>query len=89
MSRPLDHTRPLWEMYLVEGLPEGRTAVLTKTHQAMVDGISAIDIGQVHPRRRRPSRARCAEELWMPRPEPSDAQLVLDAVAEAVARPGR
>src|SRR5215210_4512456 len=47
MSRPLDHTRPLWEMYLVEGLTGGRTAVVTKTHQAMVDGISAIDIGQV------------------------------------------
>ena len=47
MSRPLDHSRPLWEMYLVEGLAKGRTAVLTKTHQAMVDGISAFDIGQV------------------------------------------
>ena len=47
MSRPLDHARPLSEMYLVEGLARGRTAVLTKTHQAMVDGISAIDIGQV------------------------------------------
>lgn len=87
MSRPLDHTRPLWEMYLVEGLAGGRTAVLTKTHQAMVDGISAIDIGQVildvsaEPR-------KITEQLWMPRPEPSDSQLVLGAIAEVVARPG-
>jgi len=87
MSRPLDHSRPLWEMYLVEGLAKGRTAILTKTHQAMVDGISAIDIGQVildvsaQPR-------RVVEELWMPRTEPGDLQLVLDAVGEAVARPG-
>jgi diacylglycerol O-acyltransferase / wax synthase len=87
MSRPLDHTRPLWEMYLVEGLARGRTAILTKTHQAMVDGISAIDIGQIildvsaEPR-------TVAEELWMPQPEPSDLRLVLDAVGEAVARPG-
>jgi diacylglycerol O-acyltransferase / wax synthase len=87
MSRPLDHTRPLWEMYLVEGLAQGRTAVLTKTHQAMVDGISAIDIGQVildvsaEPR-------RVPEDLWMPRPEPSDLQLLAGAVAEAVSRPG-
>ena len=87
MSRSLDHTRPLWEMYLVEGLGRGRFAVVTKTHQAMVDGISAIDIGQVildvsaEPR-------TVPEELWMPRPEPSSAQLVLGAVAEAVARPG-
>jgi diacylglycerol O-acyltransferase / wax synthase len=87
MSRPLDHARPLWEMYLVEGLARGRTAVLTKTHQAMVDGISAIDIGQVildvsaEPR-------MAAEELWMPRNEPTDIELVCGAVAEAIARPG-
>ena len=97
MSRPLDHTRPLWEMYLIEGLgvggsgngrgKQGRIAVLTKTHQAMVDGISAIDIGQVildisaEPR-------DVPDELWMPSPEPSDGQLVLDALGEAVTRPG-
>ncbi|GAA1221559.1 WS/DGAT/MGAT family O-acyltransferase [Pseudonocardia alaniniphila] len=107
MSRPLDHTRPLWEMYLVEGLARGRTAVLTKTHQAMVDGVSAFDIGQVIldvsatpsaapldgeaaeaplPGRGRRGRAM-VEEFWMPRPEPSDTQLILGAVAEAVARP--
>ena len=46
-SRPLDRTRPLWEMYLVDGLAKGRVAVITKTHPALVDGLSAIDIGQV------------------------------------------
>jgi WS/DGAT/MGAT family acyltransferase len=88
MSRPLDHDRPLWEMYLVEGLSEGRFAVITKTHQAMVDGITTIDIGQVllDPT---PEPSEVAEQLWMPRPEPSDAQLVADAVLEAVARPGQ
>jgi diacylglycerol O-acyltransferase len=86
MSRPLDHTRPLWEMNLVEGLARNRIAVITKTHQAMIDGISAIDIGQVildvssTPR-------DTPEDLWMPRPEPSGFELVWDAVAEAVARP--
>ena len=87
MSRPLDHTRPLWEMYLVEGLAGGRTAVLTKTHQAMVDGISAIDIGQVILDVSAEPRV-VAEELWMPRNEPTDAQLIVGAVVEAVARPG-
>lgn len=96
MSRPLDPTRPLWEMYLVEGLEGGRSAILTKTHQAMVDGISAIDIGQVildvaAPETNGDGRARgpgTHPELWMPRPEPTDVELVMGAVAEAVARPG-
>ena len=47
MSRPLDRNRPLWEMYLVEGLDGGRIAVISKTHHALVDGLSAVDIGQV------------------------------------------
>ena len=46
-SRPLDRSRPLWEMYLVEGLSDDRFAIITKTHHAMVDGIAAVDIGQV------------------------------------------
>jgi diacylglycerol O-acyltransferase / wax synthase len=87
MSRPLDQTRPLWEMYLVEGLSRGRSAVITKTHQAMVDGISAIDIGQVILDVSAEPRA-VPEELWMPRPEPSAAELVVDALSEAVSRPG-
>jgi diacylglycerol O-acyltransferase len=87
MSRPLDGDRPLWEMYVVEGLTDGRFAVITKTHQAMVDGIGTVDIGQVllDPT---PAPAEPPDELWMPRPEPSDAQLVAEALAEAVARPG-
>jgi WS/DGAT/MGAT family acyltransferase len=87
MSRPLDHTRPLWEMYLVEGLAGNRAAVITKTHQAMVDGISAIDIGQVI-LDVSPDPRVVAEELWMPRPEPSDGTLVLEAVGDMIARPG-
>ncbi len=86
-SRQLDRTRPLWEMYLVEGLARGRFAIITKTHQAMVDGVSALEIGQVildvsaKPRRTR-------EALWMPQPGPGSVQLVTDAVLEAVQRPG-
>ena len=45
--RPLDRTRPLWEVYLVEGLQYGRFAVVTQTHQALVDGVHALDIGHL------------------------------------------
>jgi len=88
MSRPLDPDRPLWEVYLVEGLADRRFAIITKTHQAMVDGVTTIDIGQML-LDASPEPREVPDQLWMPRPEPSDVRLVVDAVTEAVARPGQ
>ncbi|HZE48431.1 MAG TPA: wax ester/triacylglycerol synthase domain-containing protein, partial [Jatrophihabitantaceae bacterium] len=85
-SRPLDRNRPLWEMYLVEGLEHSRFAIITKTHPAMVDGISAIDIGQVI-LDTSPTPRDVPDDLWMPAPEPSATQLVTGAVSELVQRP--
>ena len=85
-SRPLDRRRPLWEMYLVEGLAGGRVAIATKTHYAIVDGIAAIDLEQVL-LDAAPQRARPREILWMPRPTPGATELVLDAVGELARRP--
>ncbi|WP_433869995.1 WS/DGAT/MGAT family O-acyltransferase [Saccharopolyspora sp. CA-218241] len=88
MSRKLDHTRPLWETYLVEGLSRNRVAVITKTHQAMVDGIGALDIGQVLLDFESGGDGAPTDDLWMPRPEPSSVALVTEAVTDAVQRPG-
>jgi WS/DGAT/MGAT family acyltransferase len=88
MSRELDRSRPLWELYLVEGLSHDRVAVITKTHQAMVDGIGALDIGQVILDPAGNDPADEGEDLWVPRREPSLAQLALEAAAETVRRPG-
>ena len=85
-SRPLDRSRPLWEMYLVEGLSGGRFALITKTHHAMVDGIATVDIGQVILDARPDSRTR-PPDTWRPAPEPSWVELVAGAVAETVRRP--
>ncbi len=85
-ARPLDRGRPLWEIYVVEGLADGRFAIITKTHHAMVDGVSAVDIGQLildpTPRPRELPRAE-----WAPAPEPSSLELLADAVADLVATP--
>ena len=47
MPRHLDRSRPLWEAYVVEGLEDGRFAIVTKSHQALVDGVNAVDLAQV------------------------------------------
>jgi WS/DGAT/MGAT family acyltransferase len=85
-SRLLDRSRPLWEIYLVEGLADGRNAIITKTHHAMVDGVSAVDIGAVILDLTRESRDTTPEP-WAPEPEPSGVSLVADAVGELVRKP--
>jgi diacylglycerol O-acyltransferase len=88
LSRPLDRSRPLWEMYLVEGLADGCFAIVSKSHQALVDGISAVDIAQVmldpfeEP-------AQVAGDAWRPRPEPTDVELLSQAFTELATRPTR
>jgi diacylglycerol O-acyltransferase / wax synthase len=47
MSEPLDFSRPLWQLYLIEGVEGGRHAVVSKTHHALVDGLAAVDVGTI------------------------------------------
>ncbi len=86
MSRRLDRSRPLWEIHLVEGLPEGRVAVITKTHHAMVDGVAAVDIAQVllDPA---PVPRSATRETWLPQAEPGPVDLLADAVSDLVRQP--
>lgn len=85
-SRQLDRNRPLWEIYLVEGLEDGQVAIITKTHHAMVDGVSAVDIGTVI-LDLEPTPREVPEDDWSPRKEPSTIGLVAGALTELITRP--
>ncbi|HEX9299203.1 MAG TPA: wax ester/triacylglycerol synthase family O-acyltransferase [Actinomycetota bacterium] len=88
LSRPLDRSKPLWELYVFEGVDEGRTAVLLKLHHALADGIGGMLIGSalfdlepnvpLGP----PPRAR-----WIPEPIPPREELVRAAVDEMASHP--
>lgn len=86
MSRPLDRSRPLWEMYLVEGLDDGCFAIISKSHQALVDGLSAVDIAQVMLDATE-EPADVPADTWRPRPEPTDVELLSHAFTELATRP--
>ena len=85
-SRPLDKSRPLWEMYLIEGLTRNRVAIYTKSHQAVVNGMTALALGHIiaDPTQKPPE---FGEDIWIPAREPSDRQLLLSAVGEWITRP--
>jgi WS/DGAT/MGAT family acyltransferase len=86
-ERPLDKSRPLWEMHLVEGLADNRVALYVKSHQALVSGMAAPAIGHVIvDRSQRP--AAFGEDIWIPRREPRAAELVAGAVGDWVSSPG-
>jgi diacylglycerol O-acyltransferase len=86
MARQLDRNRPLWEIYLVEGLSDGRVGIITKTHHAMVDGVSAVDIGTVMLDLTPEPREVPADD-WTPTRAPGPASLMVGAVTDLVKRP--
>jgi diacylglycerol O-acyltransferase / wax synthase len=86
-SQRLDRSKPVWEMWLVEGLEGGRFAVIGKSHHSLVDGVSGVDISTVL-YDLEPDPAPLPEpEPWIPKPEPSGAQLLADALLERATSP--
>jgi diacylglycerol O-acyltransferase len=87
-SQQLDRDKPLWEVWLVEGLEEDRFAVLSKTHHALVDGISGVDIMSVlFDTSPEPAAPTDPGDRWLPRPLPSRAQLLAEALLERATIP--
>jgi diacylglycerol O-acyltransferase len=87
VSRPLDRHRPLWEVYVVEGLQDGRVAVLSKAHQALVDGAQVVDLAQVL-LDRTPEPRELGADSWRPEPPVGAPGMVLEAVRDSMASPG-
>jgi WS/DGAT/MGAT family acyltransferase len=90
VGRPLDRTRPLWETYVIEGLPDGRFAILTKVHHATIDGAAGAELlvlmldgdpaGDPVPE---------PEAPWDPAREPTDPEVLLRAAGSLVRKPAR
>src|SRR5215211_2445838 len=86
-SQRLDRTKPVWEMWLVDGVEDGRFAIIAKTHHCLVDGVSGVDITTVlFDLDREPTQAT-APEPWLPQPEPSRAQLLGEALVQRATNP--
>ncbi|HEY3428564.1 MAG TPA: wax ester/triacylglycerol synthase domain-containing protein, partial [Acidimicrobiia bacterium] len=79
VSQPLDRAKPLWELWVVEGMSENRFAIIAKIHHCMIDGISGVDLTTILLNVMPTSEIELATD-WSPRPAPNPAQL---AVAEA------
>jgi diacylglycerol O-acyltransferase len=87
-AQQLDRDKPLWELWLVEGLDRERFALLAKTHHALVDGISGMDIVSVlFDTSPNPAVPPAQDDRWLPRPLPTPAQLLAEALLERATVP--
>jgi diacylglycerol O-acyltransferase len=75
-SQALDRSKPLWELWLVQGLEQNRFALLSKTHHALVDGVSGVDIATVLFDVKPVPEPVTEVEEWTPKPEPSSVELI-------------
>lgn len=81
LSHRLDMHRPLWEMWLIEGLEDGQFAILNKVHHAMVDGLSGSDIMETL-LDESPDVAAPTPSVWVPTAPPSTVRVLSDAVID-------
>jgi WS/DGAT/MGAT family acyltransferase len=76
-SQALDRSKPLWEMWLIEGLKEDRFALISKNHHALIDGIAGVDLATVlFDLSPDPPPVRNSGKAWQPHPEPSAPELI-------------
>jgi diacylglycerol O-acyltransferase / wax synthase len=86
LGQRLDMAKPLWELWLVEGLADNRWAIISKVHHCMVDGIAGTDLMQLM-FDLTPDATHDAPQDWTPQRNPSDLSLVAGAVTESMTHP--
>jgi len=87
-SQRLDRSKPLWELWLVQGLERNRFALISKSHHCLVDGVSGVDISTVlFDLSPVPEESPAAEDGWTPAPEPSDSELVAAGAKDLIRAP--
>ena len=89
LSQALDREKPLWEMWLVEGLGDGRFAVVSKTHHCMLDGVAQMDLATVLMDPEPSSAPPPQPDPWNPRKAPQLAELLRTSLKEQLAHPLR
>jgi WS/DGAT/MGAT family acyltransferase len=88
-SQRLDRSKPLWEIWLVQNMSGGRFALIAKTHHALVDGISGVDITTVlFDAAREPAPVPGPTTPWVAKPLPGSAKLLGEALIERATIPG-
>jgi diacylglycerol O-acyltransferase / wax synthase len=87
-SQRLDRSKPLWEVWLVQGLEDNRFALVNKTHHALVDGVSGVDLATVLFDTSPVPEERAGGDDWTPAPEPTGAELIAEGVKGAIRAPG-
>lgn len=87
-SQRLDRSKPLWEIYLVQRMAGNRFALIAKTHHALVDGISGVDITTVlFDTSAQPAGTAAPPAPWAPKPLPGSAKLLGEALVERATVP--
>ncbi len=86
MSQQLDRDKPLWEMWIVEGLGEGRWAVITKVHHCMVDGVSGMELLSVILDTERDPELLPSDD-WRPERQPAGVELAIEALVRRAVSP--
>ncbi|HUI26030.1 MAG TPA: wax ester/triacylglycerol synthase domain-containing protein, partial [Candidatus Kryptonia bacterium] len=88
MSQQLDRGKPLWELWVVEGVEGDRVALISKAHHCMIDGVGSVELTSAMMR----ATAEIERQIehpprWLPRPAPSPAELLVGELRRRAAEP--